>query len=161
MARRSQAGVPEAGLTLSGSLPWCLPLESLGLGNSGRERGKLEVLTSQEEMSRPWFSFCDARSHHQTEVWKQKNKVNGKRRTSRGKSSGKEETTAEGCRTNEGLRKWDHGTGTRVVGEVPARSRRSRKATKHRAPRGLEGDAPPRGRRGGRGEAGPGSTAGG
>lgn len=88
-ARNSEAGVWEAGLTLSGSILSSLPLGPLGLGDLRGERGKLGVLTSQEEMSRLWCSFCKARRHHET-VWKQKNKVNGKRRTSRGKSLGGE-----------------------------------------------------------------------
>lgn len=97
---RSQPGALEAGLTLSGYIPWSLPLGSLGLVNLVGEKGKLRVLTSQEEMSRLWFSFCrartHARSHHQTVVGKRE-KVKENRRTSRGKSFGREETTAYGA----------------------------------------------------------------
>lgn len=96
---RSQPGVLEAGLTLSGYIPWSLPLGSLGLVNLVGEKGKLRVLTSQEEMSRLWFSFCRARTHAViTRQWLEKEKkVKENRRTSRGKSFGREETTAYGA----------------------------------------------------------------
>lgn len=95
----SQPGALEAGLTLSGYIPWSLPLGSLGLVNLVGEKGKLRVLTSQEEMSRLWFSFCRARTHAViTRQWLEKEKkVKENRRTSRGKSFGREETTAYGA----------------------------------------------------------------
>lgn len=72
---RSQPGALEAGLTLSGYIPWSLPLGSLGLVNLVGEKGKLRVLTSQEEMSRLWFSFCRARTHAViTRQWLEKEK---------------------------------------------------------------------------------------
>lgn len=69
-------------------------------GTWAERRGNGGRLTSQEEMSRLWLSFCKARSHHNTVIWKQKKKVIGKRRAPREEASGKEEMTASGRRRN-------------------------------------------------------------
>lgn len=87
----------EQGLSFLVTFPGLYLWGSLGLVNLVGEKGKLRVLTSQEEMSRFWFSFCKARTQSSPDSgWKKRKKskktrelpegshLGGKRRRLRG-----------------------------------------------------------------------------